>query len=736
MLTNALNNAISGLRVAQEGIAVTSNNVANASTPGYTRKILPQSNQVTEEGIALGVQAEEVRRQVNTSLQRDFFKQISRSSNLDVKQTFLNQVQNFHGGPDEERSLAAQVGKLRDSFLNLEATPDDSFLLENTFAAARDTSDLLNRSAGLVTTLRNDAQAQMVESVNRINGFIQDIAELNQQIQLAIANGRSAADLEDQRDIAIEGLSEEINISSFTRGDSTVVVQTQQGVLLADENPAELFFDPSPQGPQTLFPDSAAGIRIDDPDTGIDIAAFDLGGKLGGLLELRDQVLPEFNAALDEFAHKLALRFDSQGLRMFTNASGDIPNPLNIAGDPTTDPPTPVGHVGFASSIQVNPAVNNDVTLIRSGTTGNAVEAGSAEVIRKIVEFTFGRDQEITFQSTSTIDLTTVGGTTDLHDVLSLDPVAKLVGDETLREPDATQPVSLFNLGSGQIDDGDVFSIEIITDTTTITDSLTLSSGGTSTVLDLISAIDSAPNILANPDVSIDARLDIDGQLVIESTGGDLRLLDSTVPATQLGVGVAELGVSFGTTVADNPSFSIQLGNGVPQVIEIAPGDTNSDLLTSINAIDNLTATIDTAGQLLISPDNGGDITIQDEFGNPALGGGLEMMRNRVQHVPFFEENLGPLASLETNIISSPTLIEYVQSVIGRQTEVASQNQTRFQNESAFRDTLEQRFLNQSGVNVDEEMGNLLRLENAFGASARVLTTVSELFDELFAAIR
>lgn len=46
MSFTALNAALSGLRVAQQQLSVISNNVSNASTPGYTRKILPQTTQV------------------------------------------------------------------------------------------------------------------------------------------------------------------------------------------------------------------------------------------------------------------------------------------------------------------------------------------------------------------------------------------------------------------------------------------------------------------------------------------------------------------------------------------------------------------------------------------------------------------------------------------------------------------------------------------------------------------
>ena len=59
MAISALNAALSGLRVSQQQINVISNNVSNASTPGYTRKLLPQSS-VVVEGVTNSVRAENI----------------------------------------------------------------------------------------------------------------------------------------------------------------------------------------------------------------------------------------------------------------------------------------------------------------------------------------------------------------------------------------------------------------------------------------------------------------------------------------------------------------------------------------------------------------------------------------------------------------------------------------------------------------------------------------------------
>jgi flagellar hook-associated protein 1 FlgK len=75
---------------------------------------------------------------------------------------------------------------------------------------------------------------------------------------------------------------------------------------------------------------------------------------------LRDTTLPTWQSELDEFSQTLTTRFDSQGLTLFTDASGAVP--------PSGGLPVQAGYVGYSGSIQVNAAVAADPSLVRDGT--------------------------------------------------------------------------------------------------------------------------------------------------------------------------------------------------------------------------------------------------------------------------------------------------------------------------------------------------------------------------------
>ena len=279
---SGLDSALSGLRIYQEQIDIISNNVANASTEGYTRKILPQSTQVVA-GRSVGVLGETIVRNVDLRVQRDLWTQISNTGFYGVQESYISRIDQFHGAPSDAVSIAAELSRLRDSFSALANAPDDQFLLTDVLDQASDTAEKIRDLSDFITTLRNDAQSEADSVVTGINDLLTQIAELNSEIRFAQAAGQTTAAAEDLRDHAIKELSEYINVSTFRRGDGVTIVQTQQGVELAADQPTYLTFRPTPLSASIAYPDTAAGVYVGDPaqePNAIDITQRNLGGNL------------------------------------------------------------------------------------------------------------------------------------------------------------------------------------------------------------------------------------------------------------------------------------------------------------------------------------------------------------------------------------------------------------------------------------------------------------------------
>ena len=447
-----LDAALAGLRVAQQQVGVISNNISNVGTPGFTRKILPQTSRAVQ-GQSIGVMSETIIRRVDLNLTRDLWTQVSASGSSDVEVTYLKRIESFHGAPDKELSISAEIGRLFNAFAGLADDPSSQILLRGTVDQAQDTATKINDLSRLITTLRNDAQSEMKLSVDRINDLLSSVSQLNREIKLNKISQRTTAQLEDTRDEAIKELSGFIDISFFERGDGVLVVQTGSGVELAsDFVPRRLFFSPTPVSAQSSYPTTAAGIFLGDPATdpvAFDITPLGVGGKLGGLIKLRDETFPKQMAQLDELAHKMALRFEAQGLRLFTDSTGAIPADT----PPNSVTNTPVSYVGFSLVIQVNEAILDDNSLLQRGTYGATPPTGSNEVIRRVVQNAFG---DVDYQQAiGNIDLVVSSlapPNNTLQNFLGIDSINRVNGTRNLSN--FNDPASFITAANGQLGPG------------------------------------------------------------------------------------------------------------------------------------------------------------------------------------------------------------------------------------------------------------------------------------------
>ena len=691
MSSISLNTAISGLKAAQRALDTIANNVSNASTEGYTRKILPQETLLIN-GVGVGVKLQAIMRNVDQALLRDLLRQTSVKENYTVKENYLSRIQDFHGAAEAERSLSARIGQLADAFSELSSAPDNSITLNKTLIKAQQVAQTFNDFSQLIRDQRIETEDEIQSGVAVVNQQLELIADLNRQIAVLTSQRGSAADLEDQRDIAVKKISEYIEVSSFKAEDNKLVLLTKQGQLLTDTAARTLSFSPSNILPTSYYPGGGlSGLILEGAG---DITQSALGGKFAGLFELRDTILPRYQAQADELAQKLSHRLDQQGLRLFTDDNGNVP--ANVAD------PGLVGYVGYAAEIQVNIDVVNDIFLLREGTTGATILPGSNEIIRKVSEFAFGNFAYQEAVGTVDISAGTIFGSTGLTQQ------GLLIGNIDLTDyvPDLGSAPNL------------TLPTSFILDIAGVPQIININPGDTAT--DLVNNINTA---FGSPVASLNGI----GQLRLSGNGA-ISIADNGIGA----LGIADLGLSFGVTPATNPSFTVQVGTQSPVTVAIGPADTQATLLATLNAIPGLTATLGGGGELILTPTRGGDITLQNSSGNPIQALGLTI--TNTAHEPFRVNNLGPDGSVTTSIIANGNILDYSRNLITAQSQDHNLTQDRAEKEIFFFETLNKRLSDESGVNVDEELALLIRVQTAYSAAARMVSASEKMLDELLAA--
>ena len=359
----ALSVARSGLAAVQRGLAQSAQNAANADTPGYTRKAVPQDS-LAADGRPMGVRTAEARRDVDEALAARLDASRAAAAGAAAREDVLSGVERAHGTGNGD-GLADALAGLRAGLLALRGAPADAGKQMAALEGARGVAEGLNRLSDAIGAARQRAQDGIVDEVAAANAALREIAGLTLQIKAGGA-GDGTASLEDRRDLAVARLSESMEVRAVRQPGGDLLLVARGGVVLPlDPDRDALATGGAAVSPGASFASGALpGVTLN----GIDVTGQIGGGRLGEFIALRDGALPRYQAEADVLAAAVAGRLDAQGLRLFTDADGSVPDPAGAyAGG---------AQVGFAGRVRLNPAVEANPALLRDGTHAVAGSPG------------------------------------------------------------------------------------------------------------------------------------------------------------------------------------------------------------------------------------------------------------------------------------------------------------------------------------------------------------------------
>jgi flagellar hook-associated protein 1 FlgK len=300
-LNITLYNAVTGLQTNQAALQVTSNNITNANTVGYTRKIVNQSHIVIGAQGA-GVELDSVTRYVDEYLNKQIRASGSTLGALGVSESYFQRVQDMFGTLESNSSIGASITNLANEFEALAANPESSSQMQTVVANAVATARELNGMSKYIQQLRFDADKEIATAVDVINTQLEQIDGLNEQIARSQVMGAPTGELEDKRDVALSKISEQIDINYFTRSTGELVIFTLSGRTLLNSDPMQLTHTPvSSMTSSFTYPGVIDGIDVN----GTDITAEIGSGRLASLIEMRDTTLPDLTAEINALSTSL-----------------------------------------------------------------------------------------------------------------------------------------------------------------------------------------------------------------------------------------------------------------------------------------------------------------------------------------------------------------------------------------------------------------------------------------------
>lgn len=341
-VSSALSTALSGIRTTQQQLGVTSANIANAKSAGYSRQTMSSTAQVSNSRV-YGVEANQVTREINLLVQKQWRVSTANSAYADTRVTALSALDNYWGAPNSTSSLNSVYSNFTTTLQKLATTPGDTAIQGSAVSAAQNLVSRLNQLSGDVQSLRQEAESNISDAVNRVNALLQTISQLDKQIVAVGAGGtNSTAGLQDKRDAAIDELSEYMDIRVSDESSGAVTIALTDGTQLYDDVPVTLSFD------QQGVVDASRSYSADDskrslgtvtvsagPGAGIDL--FKSGsirsGKIAAYKELRDETLVDAQAQLDTIAATLSKATSTrQASGTAVSAAGSAGYTLDVSG--------------------------------------------------------------------------------------------------------------------------------------------------------------------------------------------------------------------------------------------------------------------------------------------------------------------------------------------------------------------------------------------------------------------
>lgn len=699
-LSQILSSALSGLNAAQAGIRTASNNIANVNTTGYARERVAQQTGVAG-GRTNGVVVGEPGRVADRYLEDAVYARAGDAGAASTVSDYLQRLQALLGAPGSDSALPGRLQAITSTTTALGGTTGGT--TSSTQAAATmigSVADAVSTMQALgsdVEAMRSEVDQNTVQTVERINTLLLNLHGLNDDVARAEALGQSSSGAADRRTAAIAELSGLIGINTQRLSNGRIEIATTAGTTLLDKMPRQLSYDSngfstmqSGYAPISVhFADQNGNITA---ATGETLDGPQLGGTLGGLIDMRDRQLPAFAERLGSVFAGLA-----KALNAASNAGTAVPAPNRLAGRPTLLSGS--DRLGFSGGITVA-VTGSDGTLVSKAAINLS---GLSTVDDAIAAINAGLGGTATASfSNGTLSIAAAGSSNGVV-------VAQ----------DGSNPSARGGVGFSQY-----FGLNDVvrSDTSPLVPSgfvasdahgLNFSSGGTveMAVRDANGRIAATYSLTG----SVGAKV---GDLVTElnasplarygafslDTNGRIRFAASTVNAGTE-VTIRRDSTTRGTT---GLGFSAMAGFGGAEA-GLAGGSVSAAMASDATRVPLARLQNVAVGQKALG--------IGDRSG-----------------VEGFVDALSTATDLGRD--GTRSVQQLATEVMGQAAGTASRAKDRAGEAGDRRDDAVARRDSFSGVNLDEELGQLVVLQNSYSASARIVTVANQMFDSLIGIIR
>jgi flagellar hook-associated protein 1 FlgK len=366
------NSASSSLAAQRAALDVTSENISNVNTEGYSRQrvIMETAPTTNVNGFPLGggVNVTSVQRIYDNVLNKQINDGSSLQGNNESKLQTLQQIEPYLN-EISGNSIGDAMQGLSDAWQSLSLNPAGVSERQTVIGKAQVLVDTFHQVSDGIVNAQNFADLSMAAVATDVTSKGKEIADLNIQIRTTELASGNANELRDRRDLLLQQLSKSAGISYAEQPDGMMDVKLLGGeTLVSGSQYATLYTNavgPSVTTNELRITAIGAPPSAPAPATDANVTATIGGsnnskGEIGGLLNMRDTVMPAYLAKLDELAYNVSYQVNTQ------HAAGwNLNNATGVAFfSPATAavPPAPAAtYAGYSSTINVAITSTNEI---------------------------------------------------------------------------------------------------------------------------------------------------------------------------------------------------------------------------------------------------------------------------------------------------------------------------------------------------------------------------------------
>jgi flagellar hook-associated protein 1 FlgK len=362
-LNQLLYTARDSLTAQSYGLNVTGQNITNVNTPGYVKRDPLLETRALGTSTTGTVTATGLRRATDIYIERRELTargSASAASEHDQQLASVEALFNDLGAT----GLGSALDGLFSSFSALATNPNDPTSRTAVLGAADAFASRANAIGNSISDQKNELFKAAQDTSKEINEKASAIAELNRRIQAAETQGEDAADLKDQRNNLLLGLSTLVDVRTVPDNQGSIIVQASGATLVEGGDARALSIDLAADGRLRVLSSKASGNTTE-------VTQFLTGGKLAGIKEARDVDLFDVGDKLDK------LVFDVAGAVNAQHAAGFGTD--GVSGRNLFD--VPAVTLGAARGIRLSADVAGNPAAVAAASTAGTVPGGTANAV-------------------------------------------------------------------------------------------------------------------------------------------------------------------------------------------------------------------------------------------------------------------------------------------------------------------------------------------------------------------